>query len=111
MVKSKFSRNVHLVPYPTAAGMPPWGTTLGVTPTVCSTGRWGQVPAAVGHGRRIPSAVAHGGRIPSAVVHGGKALTSRATAAAPHLYKGPSPYRLPLSHSPSLLQTFGFQPF
>jgi hypothetical protein len=54
MVESKFSRNVHL---------PPWGTTLGVTPTIGCTGRWGQVPATVGHGGRIPSVVAHGGGV------------------------------------------------
>jgi hypothetical protein len=57
MVESKFSRNVHLMSYPAvghdirgdtnpvvlAGGvrfLPPWGTMLGVTPTVC-TGRWG----------------------------------------------------------------------
>jgi hypothetical protein len=67
----------------------PWGTTLGVTPTVGCTGRWGQVPAAVGHG----------GMIPSVVAHGGKALASWSTAAAPRLYKGSSPSRRPLPHS------------
>jgi hypothetical protein len=44
--------------YPTAA---PWGTALGVAPTVGCTGRWGQVPTAVGHGGRIPSVVARAG--------------------------------------------------
>jgi hypothetical protein len=79
--------------------MPPWGTTLGVTPTVGSTGRWGQVPAAVGHGGRITSAVAHGGRISSVVAHGDKPLAPCATAVAPRLYKWSSPCHRPLSHS------------
>jgi hypothetical protein len=49
-----------------------WRTTLGETPTVGSTGRWGQAPADVATGGRSPSVVAHGGRIPSVVAHGGR---------------------------------------
>jgi hypothetical protein len=82
MVESKFSRNVHL---------PPWGTTLGVTPTIGCTGRWGQFPATVGHGGRIPSVVAHGGRSPRVVAHDGKALVSWPTAAAPAYIRGRAP--------------------
>jgi hypothetical protein len=90
MVESKFLRNVHHVSYPTAAGVPaavPNGVRM--TPTVGCTDRWGQVPAAAGHGGRIPSVVAHGGRSPSAVGHG----------AVPQLYKGSSSCCRPLPHS------------
>jgi hypothetical protein len=70
MSESKFSRNVHLVP--------PWGRTLGKTPTVGSTGRWGQ----------IPDAAAHSGKNPSAMGHGVMALVPRAMAAAPACIRG-----------------------
>jgi hypothetical protein len=62
--------------------LPTWGTTLGVPPTVGSTGRWGQVPTAVGHGGKIPSAVGHSGK---AVAGGARFLPPWATAAAPRL--------------------------
>jgi hypothetical protein len=35
------------------AFLPPWGTTVGVPPTVGSPARWGQTPTAVGHDGRI----------------------------------------------------------
>jgi hypothetical protein len=62
----------------------PWDTALGVAPTVGCTARWGQVPAAVGHGDRNPSAVARVARNPcrgtrrqrpGAVGHGVSATT------------------------------------
>jgi hypothetical protein len=70
----------------------PWATALGGAPTVGSLRRWGQPPAVV----------ATGGRIPSAVAHGGWVLALWPTAAGALLYKGPSPYRQPLT-PPSLL--------
>jgi hypothetical protein len=45
-----FLRNVHLA-------SPPWGTALGVVPTVGCTGRWGQVPTAAGFLASWPAAV------------------------------------------------------
>jgi hypothetical protein len=72
--------------------LPPWATVFGEPPTDGSTGRWGQAPAVV----------ATGGRIPSAVAHGGWVLALWPTAAGTLLYKGPSPYRQPLT-PPSLL--------
>jgi hypothetical protein len=68
MVDSKFLTNVHLASWPTALGVPAAvGHDVRELPTVGSTGRWGQAPAAVATGGRIPGAVAHGGRIPSVV--------------------------------------------
>jgi hypothetical protein len=72
MVESKISTNVHLASW--LEFLPPWSTMLGEPPTVGSTDRWGQAPAAAAIGGRITSVVAHGGRIPSALTHDGRAL-------------------------------------
>jgi hypothetical protein len=61
MVEPKFLTNVHLAPR-RFEFLPPWATALGDTPTVGSTGRWGQASGVVANGGRIPGAVAHGGR-------------------------------------------------
>jgi hypothetical protein len=82
--------------------LPPWGTALGVAPTVGCTARWGQIPAAVGHDGRNPSVVAHGGRTPSAVPHDGSILAPWGTAAAPRLYKRPTPAAGPSPTPPNL---------
>jgi hypothetical protein len=67
--------------------LPPWGTTLGETPTVGSTGRWGQVP----------DAAAHGGKNPSVVGHGVRTLAPWAAAAAPVYIRGRAPVAGPLT--------------
>jgi hypothetical protein len=89
----------------------PWDTALGVAPTVGCTARWGQVPAAVGHGDRNPSAVARVARNPCAVAHGGSVLAPWGMASAPRLYRRSTPATGPSLNPPSYLQTFGFQPF
>jgi hypothetical protein len=58
--------------------LPPWGTVLGVAPTVGCPARWSQIPVVVGHDGRNPSTIAHGGRV----------LAPWATAATSPLYKG-----------------------
>jgi hypothetical protein len=90
---------------------PPWGTALGVAPTVGWLARWRQIPAAVGHGGKNPSVVGHGVRSPSAMPHGGMVLLPWATAAASLLYKGATraaagPHSLPLPLN-LRLSTFG----
>jgi hypothetical protein len=95
--------------------LPPWGTALRVAPTVRCTARWSQIHAVVGYGGRNPSAVGHCIRSPSAEPHGGRVLAPWATAAGrqrPLIKPLPPPApSLSLHSPPSLLSTFGFQPF
>jgi hypothetical protein len=61
--------------------LPSRGMTLGETPTVDSTYRWGQ----------IPNTAAHDDRSPNAAAHGGRALAPWPTASAMAYIRGASP--------------------
>jgi hypothetical protein len=88
MVELKFSRNVHLASYPTAAGVP---AAMGHDVRGAANGRQ--------HWSVGPGSCPHDGKTTSAVGHGGSAT----------LYKGPAAG--PSLTPPSLFQTLGFQPF
>jgi hypothetical protein len=89
MVEPKISRNIHLAPYPTAAGTP---SAVGYDVRGGANGRlyYPMRPDSCrrGHGGRSPSAVAHGVRSPRAVPYSGRVLAPWVTAAASPLYKG-----------------------
>jgi hypothetical protein len=80
--------------------LPPWPTTLGETPTVGRTGRWGQT--------LTPQPTASGN--PSAMGHGVRTLAPWAAAATPSYIMGRTPGASPSLLPHSSLQTFSFQP-